>query len=118
MRYINNRLRHIAYICSIFKCWLEHWFGNFYKKDTRTCRHKYAYTRTHIFSSVHFLIRTHTRALLRTHAHIILVNTFSHPYTQVLARTIAHTRGTGTRDPPLDPLGPLSQTTLNARARV
>src|SRR6218665_4027510 len=103
-----------------FKCWLEHWFGNFYKKDTRTCRHKQAYTRTHIFSSVHFLIRTHTRALLCTHAHIIRVSrpTFFHPYTPVHARTVAHTRGTGTRDPPMDPLGPLSQTTLNARARV
>src|SRR6218665_3250092 len=106
--------------------------GCYYNKITTVCAckpthtfsyahtHAHARSRTHIFSSVglHFLIRTHKRARLRTHAHIILVSTFSHPYTQVHARTIAHTQGTGTRDPPMDPLGPLSQTTLNARARV
>src|SRR6218665_149706 len=42
------------------------------------------YSRQYIFSSVL------TRALLCTHAHIILVSTFSHPYSH--ARTLVHTR--------------------------
>src|SRR6218665_1480382 len=71
------------------------------------------YSRQYIFSSVptsaHACAHTH---ILFSSAHFLIS---THKYSRARSRT----RGVlGQGTPPLDPLGPLSQTPLNARARV